>query len=94
MLLWKKQQRAAYRTNPATGEMVLDPTNSDISEAAMEKIYMADVLKRSDILQFNFDQLKALATGKNRKQKEWLREFLSHCDESPEKQALQQMLDH
>jgi hypothetical protein len=66
---------------------------SSISATELEKVFMNDAFKSGDILKFNFSPLKTITTGKNGKQKEWLRKFLSHCDDSLERQALQQMLN-
>jgi hypothetical protein len=92
-LLWEKTQKAVYRTDISTGRLALDRVNSDISETEIEKFYMNDVYKANDILKYNFSHLEALATGWDRKKKEWLQEYLNHCGDSSEKQSLQQILN-
>lgn len=93
ILLWKKTQKAVYRTHIYTGKLKLDRVNSNISETEIEKIYMHDVFQGDDILKYNLKQLEALGTSQDRKKKAWLQDYLNHCDDSPEKQSLQQILN-
>ena len=44
-------------------------------------------------LKYNLARLMRIATGRDLARKEWLRQFLKECDETPEKQALESALE-
>ena len=44
-------------------------------------------------MKYNYYDLARLAVNGSAKQKEWLRNYLETCDDSPEKQSLQKALE-
>jgi hypothetical protein len=90
--LFAKEQKANYVWNGEKDRFVLDASQSDITEREIESIYGVEGLSEGIFLEYNFDELSAIAKGGDSKQKEWLRMLLSGRGDSPRKEALRRML--
>jgi hypothetical protein len=86
-LLWTSKWRTAYIKGPGMQSFVLDPFNSGMAEG-FNPLAEGDAYPGGDFLKYNYLELLKLAADGNRKQKQWLRDFLDTRDESLEKQSL------
>lgn len=95
--LWRTRRKVTYIKRRGTSKFVLDPLNSEMTGKelyALSHVYFdddGDYLK--DILKYNYRELASIAAGRDTKRKEWLRDFLNTCNDSPEKQSLQKLLE-
>ncbi|MFN2596191.1 MAG: hypothetical protein ABR563_03275 [Pyrinomonadaceae bacterium] len=89
---WRKKQIALYKRPPARGEFVFDASQSSLSEAELKSVYNWGSLSDEDFLRYNYAELAKLAVRKDSELKQWLRDFLDYCEETPEKQKLLRLL--
>lgn len=90
--LWRKKQRAIFRTDLNLNKTKLDVRHSNLSEREIEAVFNIDSLTDKYLLKYNFEELKKIALGKQSRQKQWLRDFLRICKPSAEKSALQRLI--
>jgi hypothetical protein len=91
--LWRSRRTATFIKMPGTSKFIFDPLRSEMSEKEFISCY-GDCERITDVefLKYNYRELVRLAARGNAKQKEWLRSYLSTCDESPERRSLQTAL--
>lgn len=88
--MWTSEWKAAYIQGPGMREFSLAPFNSQMAEGDAP---LPDNIELSeDFLKYNYGEPVRLAVRGNRKQKEWLRDFLDTRDESVEQQSLPRAL--
>jgi hypothetical protein len=90
--LWKKKQKAVYKTDPKSGKLVLDTTQSDISEEEIDAIYNGEGLSDEELIKYNSEELQKIAAGQESRHKQWLRLFLNQGEQSPGKESLRQLI--
>lgn len=90
-LLWRKKQKVVYIKSLNSKQKRIDSVKSDINQKEIDTIYNVDSLTDEDVLKYNFEELKTIAQEKG-KRNQWLREFLSHCENSKEKIILQKLV--
>jgi hypothetical protein len=91
--LWSQNKIVTFRQRVRSEDFGFEQRSSDISREEFETVYLGDALSASDVLKYNHHQLARIAAGKESKRKEWLRKFLDHCNDSEEKQSLQEALE-
>jgi len=69
-----------------------DPARSNITEPEFESVYNIDSLSNEDFLQYNYGEMSQIASGRDIRKKEWLREFLKNCENTAERRRLSQLL--
>jgi hypothetical protein len=92
--LWSKRQVASFIKPRNSGEFVLDPRRSNVSERELYVIYGDEGMIPAEILKYNYPSLVKLATGREGKAKRWLRTFLraANLSDAPEARRLKQLL--
>ena len=90
--LFAKRQRATLVRRSGSDSGVLDASRSDLSNSEFESVYNVDSLYRELFVKYNFAELSEIAIGKDREQKEWLREYLKTCEPTVEVRKLQRIL--
>jgi len=90
--LFGKGQKASYVWNGEKDRFVLDASRSDITEKDIGSLYGVEGLNEAIFVEYNFDELSAIATDGDSKQKEWLKKFVGGRGDSSRKEALRRML--
>jgi hypothetical protein len=92
--LWMNKRNAIFIKLPRMRKFIFDSQHSEMSAKEIDPDYgeWAEI-SNEDILKYNYRDLKRLAIKGNRKQKEWLRDFIDARDDSVEKQSLQKALE-
>lgn len=96
--LWKDTRRVTFVRTLGTSAFVPDFPHSELSEEEICDLSDSDELcgsvdySTTSFLQYNYLELTRIAAKGKRKQREWLRNFLNDCDDSLEKQSLQNAL--
>ena len=80
--LFTKQKKAVLV------ESSIDATQSEITPHEFETIYNIDSMGPEDFLAYNRAELRAIARGNKSEKKQWLKEFLTTCDNGPIKREL------
>lgn len=93
--LWKKRQKAIYRSDHSSPRLRLDTTKSDLSEEEIKAIYGSDGgLSDEDFIKYNYEELSKIALSREDNRKVWLGMYLSQCEESPQVERLRQLIKH
>ena len=93
--LWKKRQKAIYRSDPSSPRLVLDTTKSNLSEDEINAIYGSDGgLSNEDFIKYNYEELSKIALSREDNRRVWLGMYLSQCEESPQVERLRQLIKH
>jgi hypothetical protein len=71
---------------------IFDSLYSEMAEEEFDSPNDQDPISNKNFLKYNYRELAKIATKGNRKQKDWLRDFLAHRDDSLERQSLQSAL--
>ncbi len=85
--LGTRKQNAVYILRQ--GAFELEESSSEITLEDIRTAYNVGTFGDEDFLKFNFANLKKIASEGRRAHKEWLREFLEDCSDTPEKKLLQ-----
>ncbi|HKC65511.1 MAG TPA: hypothetical protein VKB86_17850, partial [Pyrinomonadaceae bacterium] len=83
---------------PGSSKFVPDFDKSEMSAEGICDLITPDescssYSSNTEFLQYNYQELATIAARGNRNQKEWLRDYLNTCNDSPEKQSLQKALE-
>jgi hypothetical protein len=91
--LFAKGRMAYYVWDAASERFVLDPRRSEITESDILSLSNGEMPAPRDFLDSNHNELMAIARGKDKEQKDWLKRFLFTIEDGPRKAALQQALE-
>lgn len=91
-LMWTKKQKAVFRRRFKSKNAILDRSESNVTEDEIESVYTIDSLSDGEFLRYNSKELGLIASGRETKHKEWLRQFLNHTDKTSEAMALRYIL--
>lgn len=91
--LWKKTQKAIYKTGSDSKTLVMDSNQSDLSQQEIDAVYGSEWASEDAFVKYNYADLARIASGREDGRKEWLRNYLSQAKESPQKQKLQMLLE-
>lgn len=83
--LFSRSGNVRYIFDEESGSFTIDESKSDWTEAEVAGVFSDD---EQGFLQHNLPQLKELATTGSEAQREWVRQFLTLCDDSTEKDLL------
>ncbi|HEY9405306.1 MAG TPA: hypothetical protein VIQ24_21825 [Pyrinomonadaceae bacterium] len=86
--LFSKTQTATYVWNSQAHKFVLAKSKSELSDDEIDAVYNFDSLDEDEFLEYNFEELKTLASRGNAEQKEWLNLYLSDLPDSKRKRTL------
>lgn len=89
---FSKTQRAFYVLDSGTGKFFLDGGKSNISKREIEDVYNCSSLSNEEFLSYNQDELLKVAKTGSVEAKEWLKEFLIHSKNTPQKEAISRAL--
>ena len=90
--LFKKRQTAVLVGSFANGSTRLDAHASDITPHEFETVFNFDSLFEDEFLNYNRSELRAIAAGRDREKKEWLKECLATFENSGIKRELLSLL--
>jgi hypothetical protein len=82
--------RSVYTRQP-DGKFAFDPIHS-AAPAEAEELYEHLELTHEDFLRYDIEHLKRFASGPDGPEKRWLRKFLTECENTAEKRALEALL--
>ena len=92
-LLWTSYRKTAFIKGPGMQQFVFDPLHSEMTADELDPQFGDDVnITAEEFLKYNYRELARLAISGSAKQKEWLRNYLSTCDDSVEKKSLESAL--
>jgi hypothetical protein len=91
--LFAKGRMAYYVWEAASERFVLDPRRSEITESEILSLSHGEMPAARDFIDSNNNELMAIARGKDKEQKKWLKTFLATIEDGPRKSALQQALE-
>lgn len=77
------------------GEFVFDAALSKMPQKEFDKLCSFNTEQRpsnEDLLRYTLPELKKVAAGANGEHKQWLKEFLADCGNTPEKREIQAVL--
>jgi hypothetical protein len=86
--LFSKSSRVQYRWDSSKASFAFDPSKSRVSKEEYDSVYQLEFQSIANFLKYNLDRLMKITKGKKVKSKEWLRDFLSKCEHTPERAAL------
>ena len=89
--LWADRRKAVFIRGPGMREFILDTQHSEMSAVEIEG--SEEEITNADILKYNYRELTRLAISGSARQKDWLRNYLSTCDDGVEKQSLHSALE-
>jgi hypothetical protein len=84
---------AYYVWEAASERFVLDPRRSEITERDIVSLSNGEMPAPRDFIEINHNELMAIAKGKDKAQKDWLKSFLATVEDGPRKAALRQALE-
>ena len=90
--LFTKQQLAVLESSYRGRQTVVSRSRQNITTDELETIYNFDSMGPDDFLTYNQPELRLIATGKDSKKKQWLKEFLAKCSNSAIKRELLRLL--
>jgi hypothetical protein len=91
--LFAKGRMAYYVWEGASERFVLDPRRSEITESEILSLSNGVMPSAPDFIESNHNELMAIARGKDKEQKDWLKSFLATVEDGPRKAALLQALE-
>jgi hypothetical protein len=91
--LFAKGRMAYYVWEAASERFVLDPRRSEITERDIVSLSNGEMPAPRDFIEINHNELMAIAKGKDKAQKDWLKSFLATVEDGPRKAALRQALE-
>jgi hypothetical protein len=86
--LWRRRQLMTFKQLPNTKKFIFDQANSQLTKSEIDAIYNGLWTLNDDVLRYNYHQLVRLSKDRRKAVKEWLRNFLKTCSDSPRKKAL------
>jgi hypothetical protein len=90
--LFAKRQTAVLVGSYATGSTFLHANASDITPHEFETVFNFDSMREEEFLNYNRSELRAIAVGRDREKKEWLKESLATFENSGIKRELLSLL--
>lgn len=88
--LWTNRRKMTFIKGPGMPEFILDKEHSELLAVELDPYYGSDErISDEDFLKYNYRELTRIAVSGNAKQKEWLRNYLKDCNETPENKSLQ-----
>jgi hypothetical protein len=90
--LWKKTQKAVYKTEARSKALVLDKNKSDLPQEDIDAMYGREGSLVEAFIRCNFVDLAKIASGPENSRKEWLRHYLTQAEESSQKEQLLKLL--
>ncbi|MFL6207939.1 MAG: hypothetical protein ACJ74W_03775 [Pyrinomonadaceae bacterium] len=91
-IMWGHNRKAVFVKGAKSKRFILNNSMSELSEHEIDAVFHIDSLSNEDLLRYNYADLIRIGTGKNAKQREWLRHFINLCEASPEKRNLAKLL--
>jgi hypothetical protein len=90
--LFKKRQIAVLVGSYANGSTRLDANASDITPHEFGTVFNFDSMQEEEFLNYNRSELRAIAVGRDREKKKWLKECLTTFENSGMKRELLSLL--
>jgi hypothetical protein len=91
--LWANKRTATFIQGPGMRKFMFDPLHSEMTAIELSvDLGDGENITDEEVLKYNYRDLNKLAVGGNAKQKEWLRNYLAACDDTPERESLQAAL--
>lgn len=90
--LFDKRQTAVLVGSYANGSTRLDANASEITPHEFETVFNFDSMGEEEFLNYNRSELRAIAVGRDREKKEWLKECLATFENSRMKRELLSLL--
>lgn len=87
-----KKQQTAVLLGYGDGSVVVDAATSDITPHEFETIFNFDSMGKEEFLNYNRSELRAIAAGRDRMKKEWLKDYLETCENSSIRRELTSLL--